>query len=66
MFTTVVWATDGSENAARALPYATALAKGEGAQLVTVHIVQDPATVNEPRTPAAQSDPPDATAAVRN
>jgi nucleotide-binding universal stress UspA family protein len=65
MFTTVVWATDGSENAARALPYATALAKGEGALLVTVHIVQDSSTASEPRTPAADSDPHDATAAVR-
>lgn len=41
MFTTIVWATDGSEDAARALPYAKALATGEGAMLVAVHIVQE-------------------------
>jgi nucleotide-binding universal stress UspA family protein len=34
MFKTIVWAADGSENAARALPYAKALATGEDAMLV--------------------------------
>lgn len=37
MFTTIVWATDGSEAADRALPYAKALATGEGKKLVVVH-----------------------------
>jgi nucleotide-binding universal stress UspA family protein len=42
MFNTVVWATDGSEDAIRALPYAKALATGEGAVLLVVHIVHEP------------------------
>jgi nucleotide-binding universal stress UspA family protein len=37
MFTTIVWATDGSLSADRALPYAKALAEGENARLVVVH-----------------------------
>ncbi|HEY7207633.1 MAG TPA: universal stress protein [Gaiellaceae bacterium] len=37
MFKTVVFATDGSETADRALPYAKALAAGEGASLVVIH-----------------------------
>jgi nucleotide-binding universal stress UspA family protein len=45
MFKTIVWAADGSENAARALPYAKALATGEDAMLVAAHIV--PATTND-------------------
>jgi nucleotide-binding universal stress UspA family protein len=40
MFTTILWATDGSEDADRALPYARALAGGEGAMLVAAHIIQ--------------------------
>jgi nucleotide-binding universal stress UspA family protein len=38
MFETIVWATDGSENSDRALPYARELASHEGARLVVVHI----------------------------
>jgi nucleotide-binding universal stress UspA family protein len=38
MFETIVWATDGSENSDRALPYARELASREGARLVVVHI----------------------------
>ncbi len=38
MFKTVLWATDGSETAARALPYALALTAGEKAKLVVVHV----------------------------
>ena len=41
MFNTIVWATDGSEDAIRALPYAKALATGEKALLVVVHIVHE-------------------------
>src|SRR5881409_2000112 len=37
MFNTIVWATDGSEAADRAQPYANALAAGDGAALVVVH-----------------------------
>lgn len=37
MFKTIVWATDGSEAADRALPYAKALAEGDGRSLVVVH-----------------------------
>ena len=37
MFKTIVWATDGSEAADRALPYAKALAEQHQAALVVVH-----------------------------
>jgi nucleotide-binding universal stress UspA family protein len=37
MFKTIVWATDGSETAARALPYALGLAEPDQAKLVVVH-----------------------------
>jgi nucleotide-binding universal stress UspA family protein len=40
MFDRIVWATDGSETAVAALPYATALAKQEGAELVLLHSVE--------------------------
>jgi nucleotide-binding universal stress UspA family protein len=40
MFNTIVWATDGSENADRALPYAKALARREEAKLIVVHVVE--------------------------
>jgi nucleotide-binding universal stress UspA family protein len=38
MFKTVLWATDGSETAARALPHALELAEPSGAKLVVAHI----------------------------
>ena len=38
MFKTVIWATDGSENADRALPFATELAEGPDKTLVVVHV----------------------------
>jgi nucleotide-binding universal stress UspA family protein len=38
MFTTVLWATDGSETAALALPHALGLAKSDQAKLVVVHV----------------------------
>jgi len=44
MFTTIVWATDGSPNADRALTVAKALVQEHGASLVVVHIVQRFAT----------------------
>jgi nucleotide-binding universal stress UspA family protein len=37
MFKTIVWATDGSEAADAALPFAKGLAEGEGHELVVVH-----------------------------
>ena len=37
MFKTVLWATDGSETAARALPFALALAEPDKAKLVVAH-----------------------------
>jgi len=40
MFKTIVWATDGTTNADRALPYAKALASQEGTELVIVHVVE--------------------------
>jgi nucleotide-binding universal stress UspA family protein len=40
MFKIVVWATDGSESADAALPYATSLAAQEGASLVVAHAVE--------------------------
>jgi nucleotide-binding universal stress UspA family protein len=38
MFTTVVWATDGSDAADRALPFAKELAAAPGARLLAVHV----------------------------
>ena len=49
MFNTIVWATDGSEDAIRALPYAKALATGEKALLVVVHIVHEPGSADAER-----------------
>jgi nucleotide-binding universal stress UspA family protein len=40
MFKRIVWASDGSKNADRALPYAKALAQEEGATLVVAHVVE--------------------------
>ncbi|HEY2937676.1 MAG TPA: universal stress protein [Gaiellaceae bacterium] len=38
MFKTIIWATDGSETADRALPYAKGLAEGRDKALVVVHV----------------------------
>lgn len=40
MFKKVIWATDGSDSALRALPYAKALAQQDGGSLVVVHAVE--------------------------
>jgi nucleotide-binding universal stress UspA family protein len=40
MFKKIIWATDGSASAYRALPYAKALAQQEGASLVVVHAIE--------------------------
>jgi nucleotide-binding universal stress UspA family protein len=40
MFTKVIWATDGSEHADRAMAAVVELAKGDGAELHVVHIVE--------------------------
>ena len=37
MFETIVWATDGSELADRALPYVKELARTNGSRIVAVH-----------------------------
>jgi nucleotide-binding universal stress UspA family protein len=37
MFKTIVWATDGSDAADAALPYAQGLAEGEGHKLLVLH-----------------------------
>jgi nucleotide-binding universal stress UspA family protein len=37
MFKTILWATDGSETAAHALPYALGLAESDQAKLVVAH-----------------------------
>lgn len=37
MFKKILWATDGSENADRALPFAKELASGEGRALIVFH-----------------------------
>jgi nucleotide-binding universal stress UspA family protein len=38
MFKTILWATDGSETAAQALPYALGLAETDKAKLVVAHV----------------------------
>ena len=38
MFKTIIWATDGSEAADRALPYAEELAEGDDRALIVVHV----------------------------
>ena len=38
MFKTILWATDGSETAAQALPYALDLAEPDKAKLVVAHV----------------------------
>jgi nucleotide-binding universal stress UspA family protein len=40
MFTKVIWETDGSEHADRAMPYAVQAAKADGAELYVVHVVE--------------------------
>jgi nucleotide-binding universal stress UspA family protein len=40
MFTKVIWATDGSEHADRAMPLAVQVAKADGAELHVVHVVE--------------------------
>ena len=46
MFETIVWATDGTENASRALAYAKALARQKGAKLIVAHVVERYASHN--------------------
>ncbi len=65
MFNTIVWATDGSEDAMRALPYAKALATGEGAMLLVVHIVQEPATTTAEGDSAVDDGQPGSHPSVR-
>ena len=65
MFNTIVWATDGSKDAIRAVPYAKALATGEGAMLLVVHIVQEPATTTAEGDSAVDAGQPGSHPSVR-
>jgi nucleotide-binding universal stress UspA family protein len=40
VFKTIVWATDGSENADRALPIAKQLAQRDSSSMIVAHVVQ--------------------------
>jgi nucleotide-binding universal stress UspA family protein len=40
MFDTILWATDGSDTAAKALPYALGLAEHDNAKLVIAHVAE--------------------------
>jgi nucleotide-binding universal stress UspA family protein len=40
MLTNIVWATDGSEHADRALEYAAQMAQGDGATLHVAHVIE--------------------------
>jgi nucleotide-binding universal stress UspA family protein len=40
MFNNLVWATDGSENADRALSYVKSMASGDGARVTVVHVAE--------------------------
>jgi nucleotide-binding universal stress UspA family protein len=40
MFNAIVWSTDGSEHAERALPYVRGLARESGAAITIVHVVE--------------------------
>jgi nucleotide-binding universal stress UspA family protein len=56
MFTVIIWATDGSSQAERALPFAKDLAKANGARLVVVHVNETgagPVNVDEDQVQAA-------------
>jgi nucleotide-binding universal stress UspA family protein len=54
---TIIWASDGSDNAARALPHATALLDGEGSMLIAVHVAQEHSTQNPDNAPAEGDGP---------
>ena len=41
MFKTIVLALDGSEGSERAIPFATALARRDGAEIVVVHVEEE-------------------------
>jgi hypothetical protein len=64
MLNTIVWATDGSENAARALSSARALLP-EGAMLIAVHIVPESAGHHADGAGGTHPDPPDVVASLR-
>jgi len=40
MFQSIIWATDGSEDASKALPLAKELAREGGAKLTVVHVIE--------------------------
>jgi nucleotide-binding universal stress UspA family protein len=49
MFKKIVWATDGSESADRALPLAKSLASNEGASLLVLHASSPSGGEDDPR-----------------
>ena len=63
MLNTIVWATDGSENAARSLSSARALLP-EGAMLIAVHIVPESAGHHADGAGGTHPDPPDVVASL--
>lgn len=40
MYKAIIWSTDGSQNAERALPHVKELARAEGATITIVHVVE--------------------------
>jgi nucleotide-binding universal stress UspA family protein len=54
---TIIWASDGSDNAVRALPHATAQLDGEGSMLIAVHVSQEHSTENPDNARAEADDP---------
>jgi nucleotide-binding universal stress UspA family protein len=64
MFKRIVWATDGSEHADRALALAKSLASEDGAALMAVHVVQRFASGKSAQLPV-HADAPEVQAKVR-
>ena len=56
MFKTIVLALDGSEDAQRAVPMATELARQDGARLVVAHVEQDVAGKGGGPIPATEDE----------
>jgi len=54
---TIIWASDGSDNTARALLHAMALLDGERSMLIAVHVAQEHSTQN-PDNAQAEGDGP--------
>jgi len=54
---TIIWASDGSDNAARALPHAMALLDGEGSMLIAVHVARERPTESPDNARTGADDP---------